>query len=235
MARIVIFGANSAMAAGGAREWIARGDELFLVGRNPQKLSAIDRATSTCARAPDQIVAARAPTSTTLRARTDWSAQARQALGGLDVALVAHGALPDQKACEGRSKTTMVEIEDQRAERISLLTLLANLFERRAQGRDRRHRLGRRRPRTPEQLRLRRRQRAWSRLLPGLRNRLAKSGVTVTLIKPGFVDTPMTASSRRRARCGPSRARSARSSLAPSCAARARSMPRGSGAGSCWR
>jgi short-subunit dehydrogenase len=26
----------------------------------------------------------------------------------------------------------------------------------------------------------------------GLRNRLAKSGVSVTLIKPGFVDTPMT-------------------------------------------
>ncbi len=27
----------------------------------------------------------------------------------------------------------------------------------------------------------------------GLRNRLAKANVTVTLVKPGFVDTPMTA------------------------------------------
>ena len=30
--------------------------------------------------------------------------------------------------------------------------------------------------------------------LSGLRNRLAKSGVAVVTIKPGFVDTPMTAS-----------------------------------------
>jgi short-subunit dehydrogenase len=33
--------------------------------------------------------------------------------------------------------------------------------------------------------------------LSGLRSRLAKSGVAVVTIKPGFVDTPMTASMRK--------------------------------------
>ncbi len=53
--------------------------------------------------------------------------------------------------------------------------------------------------------------------LQGLRNRLAKSGVAVVTIKPGFVDTPMTAAiARRGARSGRGRRPSPRASSARS-------------------
>jgi len=36
----------------------------------------------------------------------------------------------------------------------------------------------------------------------GLRNRLAQYGVSVVTVKPGFVDTPMTAHLKKEGRCG---------------------------------
>jgi decaprenylphospho-beta-D-erythro-pentofuranosid-2-ulose 2-reductase len=39
--RIVIFGATSAIAQACARIWTARGCRIFLVGRNPAKLTAV--------------------------------------------------------------------------------------------------------------------------------------------------------------------------------------------------
>ena len=41
----------------------------------------------------------------------DLIEQAQTALGGLDTLLIAHGTLPDQKACEASFETTRREIE----------------------------------------------------------------------------------------------------------------------------
>ena len=39
--RIVVLGATSAIAQAAARIWAERGEELLLVGRDPQKLEAV--------------------------------------------------------------------------------------------------------------------------------------------------------------------------------------------------
>ena len=58
---------------------------------------------------------------------------AEQAIGGLDVALIAHGSLPDQKACETSVELTLREIEINGLSVVALATRLGEKFE--AQGR----------------------------------------------------------------------------------------------------
>jgi len=118
---------------------------------------------------------------------------ANNALGGLDVALIAHGSLPDQKACEASVELTLKEIETNALSVIALATRLAERFERQGggtlavissvagdRGRQSNYVYGAAKGMV-------------SLFLQGLRNRLAKKGVQVLTIKPGFVDTPMTA------------------------------------------
>lgn len=50
----------------------------------------------------------------------------------LDVALIAHGTLPDQKACEASVTMTLAEIDNNGLSVVALCTLLGNHFE--AQG-----------------------------------------------------------------------------------------------------
>jgi short-subunit dehydrogenase len=119
---------------------------------------------------------------------------ATSALGGLDVALIAHGTLPDQKACEASVALTLKEIDNNGLSVVALATLLGEKFE--AQGHGTLAVIG-------SVAGDRGRQSNYvygaakgmvSLFLQGLRNRLAKKGVQVLTIKPGFVDTPMTAS-----------------------------------------
>jgi short-subunit dehydrogenase len=114
-------------------------------------------------------------------------------LGGIDVALIAHGTLSDQKACEQDVKIAMRELSTNGLSVIALLTPLANLMEASKTGviavissvaGDR----GR-----PSNYVYGTAKAAVSTFCEGLRARLFKSGVHVLTIKPGFVDTPMTA------------------------------------------
>lgn len=117
---------------------------------------------------------------------------AAEALGGLDLVLIAHGTLPDQAACQQSFELTRKEFEINALSTISLLTHLANHFEQKGQGtiavissvagdrgRQSNYVYGSAKG-------------AVTIFLQGLRNRLYKSGVVVLTIKPGFVDTPMT-------------------------------------------
>jgi short-subunit dehydrogenase len=119
-------------------------------------------------------------------------AAAVQALGGLDIALIAHGTLPDQSACEADSMMAMREFSTNGASVIALLLVLANHFERQGNGAigvitsvagDR----GR-----PSNYVYGSAKAAVSVFCEGLRARLFKSGVSLTDIRPGFVATPMT-------------------------------------------
>src|SRR5690606_24988672 len=94
MKRVLIFGATAPIAADAARLYAERGDRLHLVGRNPEKLAAV---AERCA----------ATTVTTTVAdladldRNDERVRAAiEALGRVDVALIAHGDLGDQLATE---------------------------------------------------------------------------------------------------------------------------------------
>jgi short-subunit dehydrogenase len=114
------------------------------------------------------------------------------ALGQIDIALIAHGTLPDQKACERDVHLALREFANNCTSVIALLTVLAVQFETQHCGSlaiissvaaDR----GR-----PSNYLYGSAKAAVSTYCEGLQARLFKVGVHVTTIKPGFVDTPMT-------------------------------------------
>ncbi len=114
--------------------------------------------------------------------------------GGLDAALIAQGTLPDQAACEADFDLTRRQWITNFEAPASLAARLAGRFEARGSGTlaaissvagDR----GRRSNYVYGTAKG-----ALSTFLAGLRLRLRDKGVRVVTVKPGFVDTPMTAS-----------------------------------------
>lgn len=190
MKRIVIIGATSAIAHAAARLWAAQGAALFLVGRNVERLAA---------NAADLRVRGAASVATHAMHATDDAAYAPMlaaalaALGGIDIALIAHGTLADQRACELDLALLRAEIETNGVSVCLLAQLFGNHFATQGggtlavigsvagdRGRQSNYVYGAAKGLV-------------ARFLEGLRNRLAQSGVQVLTIKPGFVDTPMTA------------------------------------------
>jgi decaprenylphospho-beta-D-erythro-pentofuranosid-2-ulose 2-reductase len=193
MSRIVIIGATSAIAHAAARLWAEQGAALCLVGRNADRLEA--NAADLRVRGAANVVV-HAMDATADAAHVPMLAAAIASLGGIDVALIAHGTLPDQRACEGDLGRLRAEIETNGVSVCLLSQLFANHFV--AQGAGTLAVIG-------SVAGDRGRQSNYvygaakglvARFLEGLRNRLAKLGVPnahVLLVKPGFVDTPMTA------------------------------------------
>jgi decaprenylphospho-beta-D-erythro-pentofuranosid-2-ulose 2-reductase len=189
MTRILIIGATSAIATSCARLWAERGCEFFLVARNMEKLEQVA--------ADLKVRGAKAVTSYSMDV-TDFAAHPAMlenclaAMQQIDIALIAHGTLPDQKACEQDVALAMQEFTNNGTSVIALLTLLANQFETQRCGAlavissvagDR----GR-----PSNYLYGTAKAAVSTFCEGLRARMFKVGVHVITIKPGFVDTPMT-------------------------------------------
>jgi len=190
MHKILIVGATSAIAEATARLWAGRGDTLFLVGRNAQRLEMIAADLRVRGASSVHCLALDVCDAT---AQSEMLDAAAGAMGGLDLALIAHGSLPDQKACESSVEMTLNEINVNALSVITLVTLLGERFEAQGQGalavissvagdrgRQSNYVYGAAKGMV-------------SLFLQGLRNRLAKKGVQVLTIKPGFVDTPMTA------------------------------------------
>ena len=194
MRKFFIFGATSAMAEAAARRFAAEGDGFFLVARDGGKLQAV---------AADLRVRGAAQVATAIADAGEFDRhlplveEAYRQLGGLDTVLIAHGTLADQKACEQSFETTRMQFEINALGVISLLTHLANRFEQQGfgtisvvssvagdRGRQSNYVYGAAKA-------------AVSIFLQGLRNRLHRAGVHVLTIKPGFVDTPMTAGFRK--------------------------------------
>jgi len=190
MRKTLIIGATSAIAQATARRFAEAGDALFLVARNADKLAAT----------VDDLKMRGAPSiSTETLDVLDYDRHkgivdaAVEALGGLDVVLIAHGSLPDQKDCEQSAEYARKEFAVNALSTISLLTHLANYFEGKGQGTiavissvagDRGRQSNYIYGSAKGMVTI---------FLQGLRNRLHKSGVHVITVKPGFVDTPMTA------------------------------------------
>lgn len=190
MKKIVIIGATSAMAAETARIFAAEGASLFLVGRNSEKLERL---------AGDLRVRNAADVHTATFQAHDLAShdkimeEAYHRLGEIDAALVAHGDLPNQRACEHDWHAAERSLTTNFLSPVVFLTWLGNYFEARKKGnitvissvagdrgRQSNYIYGSAKG-------------GLTTFLQGLRNRLAHSGVSVTTIKPGFVDTPMTA------------------------------------------
>jgi decaprenylphospho-beta-D-erythro-pentofuranosid-2-ulose 2-reductase len=191
--RVLIVGATSAIAGETARVYAAYGARLFLTGRNAERLEAVA--------ADLRVRGARAVETAVLdvtdRRRCDAVVDAAwAAFGGLDVALVAHGVLPDQARCQASATETAEALEVNFVSTAALLTPLANRFESAGggciavitsvagdRGRQSNYVYGAAKG-------------GLDRFLEGLRNRLFHAGVAVVTLKPGFVDTPMTAGMR---------------------------------------
>ena len=189
MKRILIIGATSAIAEHCARIWAARGDALHLVARNEQHVQVI---------ASDLKV--RGASEVTIYC-TDLNGMdkheelldvADDELGGVDIVLIAHGTLSNQKSCELSVHETLAEIQTNALSTISILTQIANRFEAKKsgtmcvissvagdRGRSSNYVYGSAKAMVTA-------------FTSGLRQRLYKSNVSVVTIKPGFVDTPMT-------------------------------------------
>lgn len=190
MKKILIVGATSAIARATARLWACEGHALHLVGRDMDHLREV--ADDLRVRGARSVECAALDVNDLARHAEVIDAVTR-ALGGLDVALIAHGTLGDQKACEQDVQAALQELNTNAISTISLLTHLANRLEAQKRGaivvlgsvagdrgRQSNYVYG-----TAKS--------AVATFLQGVRNRLHKSGVQVLTIKPGFVDTPMTA------------------------------------------
>lgn len=189
MKRVLIVGATSAIASACARIWAEEGSQFFLVGRNSEKLEQC--AADLTARGATAINV-HCMDATDLAAHVAMLESCTLAMRQIDVALIAHGTLPDQKACEQDVGTALAELANNSTSVIALLTLLANQFENQRCGTlavissvagDR----GR-----PSNYLYGAAKAAVSTFCEGLRARMFKVGVHIATIKPGFVDTPMT-------------------------------------------
>ena len=190
MKKILVIGATSAIAEHSTRIWAGRGDTLYLVARNKERLNAI--AVDLKVRGASQIY-----TFCTDLNHLDSHAKlldaAEAAMAGIDTVLIAHGTLSNQKSCEQNAEEMLAEIKTNALSTISLLTLIANLFEAKQagtiavissvagdRGRASNYVYGSAKAMVTA-------------FTSGLRQRLHKANVAVVTIKPGFVDTPMTA------------------------------------------
>lgn len=188
MQKIFIIGATSSIATSCARRWVEQDTTFFLVGRTAEKLGQV----------ADDLTARGGTVHTHLvdLNRIDQHAAMLDAcyavMGQVDIALIAHGTLPDQKACEQDAQLAVQEFTNNGLSVIALLTQLANRMEAQKSGciavissvaGDR----GR-----PSNYLYGAAKGAVTDFCSGLRARLFKAGVQVLTIKPGFVDTPMT-------------------------------------------
>lgn len=190
MRKTLIVGANSAIAQATARRFAAAGDALFLVSRNADKLASVaaDLETRGASRVATHIMDA-----DDLQAHAAMLETAIAALNGLDTVLIAYGTLPDQSACEAQPEQAVRAWHTNALSVIALLTRLANHFEQQRRGTlavissvagDR----GRKSNYVYGSAKA-----GLSCFLEGLRHRLHAADVRVLTIKPGMIDTPMTA------------------------------------------
>lgn len=188
---VAIFGATSQLAQDVARLYAASGARLALIGRNPRKLRDLGD------ELPDNVVFLHVQDfSDTAAASACVEAVVRE-LGHIDIALIAHGLLGDQRESEHEVSVALEMAQVNYTSVVALLIPLANLMAAHGSGQiavistvaaDR----GRPRNYTYAAAKS-----ALNTYLQGLRSRLYDSGVSVHTIKLGPTDTPMTRDHRK--------------------------------------
>lgn len=188
MKRIVIIGATSSIAEHCARLWVKDMVDLTLVGRNQSRLDQIAQDLSV--RSPQSVIATRV---VNFEDPVAIDALVSELSGSpIDVALIAHGSLPDQQECQndlvlckdtlevnGVSPVLFAEAFLKHMERhdAGALAIISSVAGDR--GRKSNYVYGAAKGLV-------------TRYAQGLQHRLAKANVSVVLIKPGPTDTPMT-------------------------------------------
>ncbi len=185
--RVLILGATSAIAAEVAAIHASRGDQLHLIGRNREKLQAVyERCAATKVTTRTADFSALGSNDEIVRAAFDLLVQ-------VDRVLIAHGDLGDQVRSEQSFDEAEAILRTNLISVVSLLVPIANQLESQRHGR-----LGvitsvageRGRPRNYTYGAAKA---GLNTYLQGLRTRLHPASVSVTTLKVGPVDTPMTA------------------------------------------
>lgn len=190
MANILIIGATSSIAQSFAKLNATPSNHLYLLGRDLDSLNIIKQ---------DLTVRGCNEVSTykwdalSLTSQESSLEQAFSELSQVDLVLIAHGTLPDQKTCEANNQALTDEVQINGLSTLTSLNIIANKLENQKsgtiavitsvagdRGRQSNYVYGAAKAMV-------------STYLQGLRNRLNDSQVNVIDIKPGFVDTPMTA------------------------------------------
>jgi short-subunit dehydrogenase len=187
--RILVLGATSGIAEACVRLWAARGDSLYLVARNADRLAAV--AADARTRGALQVDTAVANLDDTA-AHPEMLAHAINALGGLDIAFLTLGVLGDQTEAERNFAVASQILHTNFTAPVSLLTWLANYTAQRhagtlavlssvagERGRKSNYVYGSSKA-------------GLTAFVDGLRNRIDRDGVRVMTIKPGPVRTAMT-------------------------------------------
>jgi len=189
--RILVLGATSGIAEACCRLWAERGDSLFLVARNSERLAAV--AADLRTRGASYIDSAVANLDDT-SIHPELLAHAINSLAGLDIAFFALGVLGDQQKSERSFAEAGQILNTNFVAPVSLLTWLANYCAQRhsgtlavlssvagERGRKSNYVYGSSKA-------------GLTAFVDGLRNRIDREGVRVMTIKPGPVKTAMTQS-----------------------------------------
>lgn len=187
---ILILGATSAIAKSVARIYAEQNHSLHLVARTEEKLESL---------ASDLKVRGASSVGFSILDLTKFAehqkmvAQVFNEMGSVDIALICHGSLPNQEEVETDFKQAQREINTNGMSVISLLTVLSAKFQDQKQGTiavitsvagDR--------GRQPNFV-YGAAKSLVSTYLQGLRGKLMPHNVHVVDIRPGLVDSPMTA------------------------------------------
>jgi decaprenylphospho-beta-D-erythro-pentofuranosid-2-ulose 2-reductase len=188
--KVVILGATSAIAHEVARLYAAERASLFLVARDEAKLSAV---------AADLRVRGAGEVETLISdlALRDRDEEIVAAAGTPDVVLIAQGTLPEQYSLEAHPRSQVREFDLNATSVMVLAAYFANVLQPGGvlavigsvagdRGRRSNYVYGAAKA-------------AIHTYCEGLRARLAPKDVAVVLIKPGWVDTPMTARIKKNA------------------------------------
>lgn len=194
MLRIAIFGATSGIAEAAARLFALEGAHFFLLARDTMALT--DMAADLKVRGAGRVDTRVADLSETA-ALASLCDEAKETLGVIDVALIAHGVLPDQEACEASADATLDVLQINTMSPAALMIHLGALMSAQGSGSlvvlssvagDR----GR-----PSNFIYGASKALLSVLGEGMALKLAARGVKVLVVKPGFVDTKMTAAFKK--------------------------------------
>lgn len=182
MANVVLYAATSAIVAAVARRLAARGDLLYLVARDAEKLAPLR------AELGDAVVGF----DTDDAAPIERWARAVAALGRVDAVLMGQGWLPDQRHTEQNADAMRATIDVNLTDVVAQLMPAADALE--AQGHGTLAVISsvagmRGRPRNFTYGAAKAGLSTW---LRGLRSRLWPSGARVVDLRPGPVITPMT-------------------------------------------